>query len=110
MIRDKARPAPQLLGQLRQLLGPEAALLHAQEREWASITFAGARHRFVFELPEPALTGGPMLTTLAALPEHEFRLGSAIVADCTATLGMPMPGDGAPGTRLLVIEVLTVDD
>lgn len=64
----------------------------------------------MFELTEAALASRAVTQALAALPEHEFRLRREIVADCTATLGMPMPGAAAEGTRLLVLEILTVAD
>lgn len=108
MSRRTRRTAQDLLAELLNLLGPDARLLHAHEREWASITFTGARHRFVFELPDASLVTPAVRRAIAGLPEHEFTVRGEIVADCTATLGLPMPNDQEPAVRLLVIELLTV--
>ena len=50
------------------------------ERAWASITFAGARHRvaIVFE-GETAVERGECF--IAFLPEHEFAIAGQLVAD-----------------------------
>lgn len=108
MSRHTSRTAHALLAQLIAVLGPNAQLLHAHEREWASITFSGARHHFVLEIPEQAATDPGFLRALAGLPEYDFALSGEIVADCTATIGMPMHGGRDASVRLVVIELLTV--
>jgi hypothetical protein len=116
MSRRAGRTAQDLLSQILALLGPGIRLLHAHEREWASITFTGARHRFVLEIPESAMIQPAILRALTGLPDHEFNLRGEIVADCTYTIGMPLPGVPSPvppalpsaGERLLVVELLTV--
>jgi hypothetical protein len=108
MNRRNSRTAQDLVAQLADLLGTTVSLVHAHEREWASITFSGSRHRLIFEVPELAVESAPVQRALAALPDHEFRLRGEIVADCTATIGMPMPSQGQADHRLLVIELLTV--
>lgn len=97
-----------LLRQLGELFGPaaEAGLCH--EREWASATFAGARHSLEFRLP----LSGPdaaMPAALAGLPDHEFSLPGDIVADCSVAL-RPRVRDTAGHWWLpILIEILTVN-
>lgn len=102
--RDRGEAAV-LIGQLGQLLGPACQLHHAQEREWASATFAGRRHQLLFAVGD-AQDGDALARTLHALPDHEFTLPTSIVADCTATWS---GGTRSTGDRLLLIELLTVD-
>jgi len=50
------------------------------EANWASITFAGTRHRIVLEFAgEAAVAAGECF--IAFLPEHEFTLPGHLVAD-----------------------------
>lgn len=56
-------------------------LLH-RETAWASITFAGTRHRLSLRFAGPeAVAAGERL--IAALPEHEFAIPGQLVADAT---------------------------
>lgn len=66
------------------LAGGRGEVLHHTETAWASITFAGTRHRLKlgFEGAE-AISGGEVL--VAALPEHEFTIPRQLVADATIT-------------------------
>ena len=58
------------------------AVVSHEERAWASVTFAGARHRVVLEFSgQEAVSGGE--TLIAELPEHEFTLPRQLVADAT---------------------------
>ena len=62
-------------------LGSDLADLrdHA-EREWASATFAGTRHRLVLHFAgAAAIAAGERF--IAALPDHEFALPGQLVAD-----------------------------
>jgi hypothetical protein len=96
--------AAALIEQISALTGPGTQLLHAQEREWASVTFSGARYRLELAVPQ---SGEQFLAAaIAALPEHEFTLRGVIVADCTAMIGGLLPGDGR--RRAVTVEVLTV--
>ena|SRR5690554_3863178 len=61
-----------------------ATILSHGEKSWASITFAGARHRLVLEFEgEEAIAAGELFVTL--LPEHEFDIPGRLVADATIT-------------------------
>lgn len=64
------------------LAGGHGDVLLHRETAWASITFAGTRHRLriAFEDAE-AVAGGEEL--VAALPEHEFSIPRQLVADAT---------------------------
>lgn len=66
------------------LAGGHGEVLHHGEAAWASITFAGTRHRLriVFTGAE-AVAGGEEL--VAALPEHEFAIPRQLVADASVT-------------------------
>lgn len=59
-------------------------VLSHTEQPWASITFAGSRHRLklVFEGSEE-MDAGELL--VAELPEHEFTLPGQLVAHATVT-------------------------
>ena len=54
------------------------------EKGWASITFAGARHRveMVFENAEAVEAGECFI---AYLPEHEFAIPGQLIADAAVT-------------------------
>ena len=62
------------------LAGGKARVETHTERSWASITFAGTRHRMVlvFEGAEACEAGESFI---AFLPEHEFTIPGQLVAD-----------------------------
>lgn len=98
-----------LIGQLLTLAGPGADLVEASEREWASATFAGARHIITLTVP---VTGadGPTPAWVATIGDHGFTLPRAFVADAIASVEPPSQDDGGHWTRRCTIELLTVDD
>ena len=66
------------------LAGPGATILTHEERSWASVTFAGARHRLEMEFEgAEAVAAGELF--IAFLPEHEFALPGRLVADAAVT-------------------------
>lgn len=90
MFVDTARPRPgrshrrthadRLRAALLALAGGEGAVIAHEERAWASVTFAGARHRLTLEFRgDAAVAGGERL--VAELSEHEFALPGQLVAD-----------------------------
>lgn len=83
-VPPRRRPRHHLRDALLTLAGPHARLLGHQEKSWASITFAGTRHRLelLFEGAE-AVAAGELF--IAYLPEHEFDLPGRLVADATVT-------------------------
>ena len=65
-----------LCAQLAGLL--DAEVVRSKRTDWCSVTFAGARHQVVLRT-----TARP--ERLAELPEHEFALPGAFVADLEVT-------------------------
>lgn len=65
---------------LHALSKGQGQITHHSEKSWASITFAGARHRvgLVFE-GDDAIEAGECF--IAFLPEHEFAIPGQLVAD-----------------------------
>ncbi len=79
-------------------------------RPWSSATFEGERHRFELRLHGGAVEVGEALDRLIEqLPEAEFDLPGAIVAEARLTAVRVDP-DPAAAALALVIEVLTVVD
>lgn len=74
-------------------------------RPWASITFAGERHKLVLRLPGPGAQAA-VDAFLDGLADREFALRGHIVADIEAT-GIERDGDGQ---LRLTLEALTVED
>lgn len=82
--RTNRGPREKLADSLRTLAGGHGTITHHSEQGWASITFAGARHRveLVFE-GEEAVEAGECF--IAFLPEHEFCIPGQLVADAAVT-------------------------
>ena len=59
MLASQHSTAQRLIHILLRQLGPGAELIEAQEREWASATFNGARHILHFRLPLLAAAAAP---------------------------------------------------
>jgi hypothetical protein len=88
LTRPSTRPRRQTADRLREALldlaqGQATFLAHC-ETPWASVTFAGARHRLLLEFGgSEAIDAGEAF--IALLPEHEFELPGQLVADATVT-------------------------
>ena len=82
--RSAARgPGARLTLALLELAG-RARLLSHTEKNWASITFAGSRHRYVLEFEgAEAVEAGECF--IVFLPEHEFAIPGRLVADAAIT-------------------------
>jgi hypothetical protein len=82
--RARREPRNRLREALLELTGAGATILSHDEKSWASITFAGARHRLelAFEGAE-AVQAGELF--IAFLPEHEFDIPGQLVADAAVT-------------------------
>ena len=80
----RREPRNRLREALLDLAGGRATILSHEEKNWASGTFAGARHRLelLFEGAE-AVEAGELL--IAFLPEHEFAIPGQLVADAAVT-------------------------
>ena len=81
--RIRRSPAERLRDQVLALVGDGARLARHIEKNWASITFAGTRHRFELVFPAAAIADGERF--VAKLPDHEFAIPGQLVADATIT-------------------------
>ena len=102
--RHNRSEAQRLIAQLFGLFGPGCQLICAREREWASATFAGTRHQFELHVPDHDGLGAALL----ALPEHEFDLPDAIVADASASAAARAVDPDGQHRRIVTVELLTV--
>ena len=100
-LSDRLRDA------LLELAGGEARIASHRETAWASITFAGTRHRLelLFEGVEAVEAGEAFIE---ALPEHEFAIPGQLVADA-AVCEVNQCFDPAPRLAL-AIELLLLED
>lgn len=93
--------------ELQGLAGGHALFLAHSEKSWASVTFAGTRHRLdlAFE-GQDAVDAGESF--IAWLPEHEFAIPRQLVADAAVTAVDHRLG---PNARMEVrIELLLLDE
>ncbi len=93
--------------QVLALAGGRAALLAHEEKAWASVTFAGTRHRLelAFEGVEAVQAGESFI---AFLPEHEFAIPRQLVADAAV---VAVDHRLAPEPRMTVsCELLLLDE
>ena len=76
--------AQRVVEALQEIAEGQAQVLHHFEKSWASITFAGTRHRLVLEFDgAKAAEAGECF--IAYLPEHEFAIPGQLVADAAVT-------------------------
>ncbi len=112
MLARIRRTAPRSLGdRLREALSAlaqgHAQVLGHSETAWASVTFAGTRHRveLAFEGAE-AIEAGECF--IASLSEHEFAIPGQLVADATV---VEVDHRLAPEPRLtLTAELLLLEE
>jgi len=83
-VLARREPRSRMREALLDLAGGRATILSHEEKYWASVTFAGARHRLelLFEGAE-AVEAGELF--IAFLPEHEFAIPGQLVADAAVT-------------------------
>ena len=79
-MRPRRGPRERLAEALLTLAEGKARIASHSEKNWASITFAGARHRveLVFEGAQAVEAGECFI---AFLPDHEFAIPGQLVAD-----------------------------
>lgn len=84
LARRRREPRIGLREALFALARGQAAIVSHEEKNWASVTFAGARHRIelLFDGAE-AVEAGELF--IAFLPEHEFAIPGQLVADAAVT-------------------------
>lgn len=77
-VADRLREA------LLALADDHGKVVRHSEKAWASVTFAGARHKVALRFAGAgAVEAGE--TLIALLPEHEFAIPGQLVADATVT-------------------------
>jgi hypothetical protein len=81
-LRARRSSGERLREALLDLARGAATIANHSEKSWASITFAGARHRveLLFE-GAAAVEAGEGL--IACLPDHEFAISGQLVAEAT---------------------------
>jgi hypothetical protein len=84
LISPRRAATDDLRDALLELAHGQATILAHAEKSWASVTFAGARHRLELLFDgEEAIEAGELF--IALLPEHEFDIPGQLVADATVT-------------------------
>jgi len=93
--------------ELQALAGGHALITAHSEKSWASITFAGTRHRLDLSFDgQEAIEAGERF--IAWLPEHEFTIPKQLVADAAVTA---VDHRVTPNPRMDVrIELLLLDE
>ena len=81
--RGRRAPGERLREALLELAQHRGSVLSHSEKSWASITFAGSRHRLELAFQGEAVETGELF--IAFLPEHEFGLPGHLVADAAVT-------------------------
>lgn len=104
--RGKRGPREQLADALRALADGKGSITHHSEKSWASITFAGARHRveLVFEGAEAVEAGECFI---AFLPEHEFAIRGQLVADAAV---VEVSSTASPPRLSVTCEILLLEE
>jgi hypothetical protein len=83
-IHPRRVTADRLREALLELARGQATILAHAEKSWASVTFAGARHRLELQFEgAEAIEAGELF--IAILPEHEFAILGQLVADAAVT-------------------------
>lgn len=102
-----ATPGQRLRQAVQALAGGHAQIASHAETAWASITFAGTRHRLELEFcGVPAVAAGELF--IDALPDHEFAIPGQLVADACVTEVMNRL---APDyTMRVTVDLLLLDD
>ena len=100
-------PAVRLREQLIALAAGHGTIAAHEEKSWASVTFAGTRHRVELEfVGDEAIEAGECF--IAFLPEHEFAIPRQLVADAAVVAADHRL---SPAPRLTVTcELLLLDE
>ena len=103
----RSNPSTRLRQELQALAGGHAEIRTHSEKSWASVTFAGTRHRLDLAFAgEDAVAAAEQF--IAFLPEHEFSIRGRLVVDAAVVAVDHRIG---PDPRLDVqIELLLLDE
>ncbi len=105
-MRVRRTPAARLRDALCELAQRKTVILGHSETNWASITFAGTRHRIELAFDgAQAVEAGEQF--IASLPDHEFAIPGQLVAEATV-----IAVDHRPGLPRMKVtcEVLLLDE
>lgn len=102
----RRRPGERLASALMELGEKRGIITQHSEKSWASITFAGTRHRveMVFE-GEEAVAAGEIF--IVFLPEHEFAIPGQLVADAAV---IQVDHQAAPPRLAVTCELLLLEE
>jgi hypothetical protein len=100
-------PGERLRKELQALAGGHAEFLSHSEKSWASVTFAGTRHRLDLAFVGEEVTEAAK-RFIAFLPEHEFAIPKQLVADA-AVIEVDYRIGGEPRMEVR-IELLLLDE
>lgn len=104
--RVRKGPGERLRAALHELCVGHGTVVSHREKSWASITFAGARHRIelAFEGAEAVAAGEQFI---AALSDHEFAIPGQLVAEANV-IAVDQRLD--PPHMLVTCEILMLED
>ncbi|WP_340586595.1 hypothetical protein [Erythrobacter alti] len=104
--RNRRGPTERLSEALIALAEGKARIAKHSEKGWASITFAGARHRveIVFKGADAVEAGECFI---AFLPEHEFTIPGQLVADAAVT---EVDHIVEPPSMVVICEILMLEE
>ncbi|KLI63188.1 hypothetical protein [Aurantiacibacter marinus] len=104
--RQRKGPREKLAEALLSLANGKAHILSHSEKSWASITFAGARHRVELEFAgAEAVEAGECF--IVFLPEHEFAIPGQLVADAAIT---QVDHTLEPQRMVVTVEILVLEE
>ncbi len=99
-------PRELLADALRALANGHGRIVRHEEKSWASITFAGSRHRVELEFAgEEGVEAGECF--IAFLPEHEFTIRGQLVADAAV---MEVDSVAQPPKLTVTCEILLLEE
>ncbi len=104
--RTRRGPRELLADAITNLCDGKGRIASHSELSWASITFAGARHRLglVFE-GQDAVEAGERF--IAALPDHEFTIRGQLVADAAIAEAISVT---RPPRLTVICEILLLEE
>ncbi len=105
-VRRSPQPSGKLRAALLSLAGGHATITDHREKNWASITFAGTRHRMelVFEGTEAIERAERFIADVA---EHQFDIPGHLVADASV---IEVDHQLEPPRMQICAEVLLLED
>lgn len=102
-IGRRVRADRALEREIGRLAAGHGQMIFHEQAPWASITFAGSRHRmtWTFDGPDAVAAGQAML---ALLPDHDFAIPGQLVADATILSVERAPDRLSVNLELLLLE------